>query len=120
MGIKTLDPSDRQYNGDYVNSDNTHGWNYHQGPEWVWPVGFFLKAQLIFMDYSSTEEAKQQTMKWLNCHKRHILQDKWMGLPELTNSRGQHCNDSCTTQAWSVATIIDALRDLYYLDKKDK
>lgn len=29
MGIKTLDPKDRQYNGDYDNSDNTHGFNYH-------------------------------------------------------------------------------------------
>jgi glycogen debranching enzyme len=56
MGIKTLDPKDKQYNGDYVNSDASHGWNYHQGPEWVWPVGFFLKAQLIFKEYSNSEE----------------------------------------------------------------
>ena len=29
MGIKTLDPKDRNYNGDYINSDDTHGFNYH-------------------------------------------------------------------------------------------
>ena len=57
MGIKTLDPRDKQYNGDYINSDESHGWNYHQGPEWVWPVGFFLKAQLIFKGYQNKEEA---------------------------------------------------------------
>lgn len=29
MGIKTLDPTDKNYRGDYINSDNTHGFNYH-------------------------------------------------------------------------------------------
>jgi glycogen debranching enzyme len=53
-------------------------------------------------------------MKWLIPHKEHILKDRWQGLPELTNSHGKVCNDSCVTQAWSISTILDAMRDLYY------
>lgn len=29
MGVKTLDPNDKNYKGDYINSDNTKGYNYH-------------------------------------------------------------------------------------------
>lgn len=29
LGIKTLDPADKNYRGDYHNSDPSHGHNYH-------------------------------------------------------------------------------------------
>jgi glycogen debranching enzyme len=57
LGIKTLDPADVKYNGNYINSDVNHGHNYHQGPEWVWPIGHFLQAKLKLEGYRSTEEA---------------------------------------------------------------
>jgi glycogen debranching enzyme len=38
--------------------------------------------------------------------RRHIQDDPWAGLPELTNKDGQPCPDSCNTQAWSASTLL--------------
>jgi glycogen debranching enzyme len=38
-----------------------------------------------------------------------LQENAYAGLPELTNSNGQHCNSACETQAWSAATILELL-----------
>ncbi|GAA5992110.1 hypothetical protein JCM11641_003527, partial [Rhodosporidiobolus odoratus] len=123
LGVKTLDPADQDYRGYYDNANDSwdkhvaKGWNYHQGPEWVWPIGYFLRAHLIFdaqagagkTDLNSTFH---HIYSILSRHRSHIARDPWAGLPELTNENGNYCHDSCRTQAWSGSTILDALDDM--------
>jgi glycogen debranching enzyme len=130
LGMKTLDPSDRQYHGNYVNSDDSHnyqtakGFNYHQGPEWVWPVGFFLRATLLIAArleptrpgvWRTAVNYVKQTM---SAHRLHLFESHWRSLPELTNANGADCPDSCMAQAWSVGCLLEVLYDMEQISSK--
>ncbi|ALC41670.1 CG9485, partial [Drosophila busckii] len=122
LGMKTLDPDDWNYRANYDNSNDSsdctiaHGANYHQGPEWVWPIGFYLRARLIFAKQCGRlDETIAETYAILRAHLREMQTSHWRGLPELTNDKGSYCNDSCRTQAWSVATVLEVLHDLHAL-----
>ncbi|UZJ52793.1 hypothetical protein CBS101457_002113 [Exobasidium rhododendri] len=120
IGMKTLDPNDSNFHPIYDNSNDSgdfwmaKGFCYHNGPPWIFPFGFFLRAFLIF-DQKAGSGVKSPTNTWwkatsmLIAHRQHIESSPWAGLPELTNANGQECSDSCPTQAWSASTILDAL-----------
>ncbi|XP_077266299.1 glycogen debranching enzyme-like isoform X3 [Temnothorax americanus] len=122
LGMKTLDPADWAYNGYYDNSNDSddikvaHGWNYHQGPEWVWPIGYFLRARLHFALLIDDKDALFRTIDSTDAIiSRHFIEastNHWRGLPELTNKDGSYCKDSCRTQAWSASVILEVLHDL--------
>ncbi|XP_026190855.1 glycogen debranching enzyme [Cyclospora cayetanensis] len=127
LGLKTLDPGDLQYRPDYDNANDScdkavaHGWNYHQGPEWVWPLGYFLEAKRLFFDDSGapakgptsphsgvSTAARRTLLSYLKKHRDYIRTDVWRSLPELTNHSGTYCRDSCQAQAWSVGTLTNS------------
>ena len=104
-GMATLDPSDLNYRPYYNNSEDStdfstsKGRNYHQGPEWLWPTGFFLRAFLTFdlkrrkTSAGRLESFQQVTRRLAGC-KQAIKDSPWKGLTELTNKDGSFCADS--------------------------
>lgn len=110
QGMATLDPADLNYRPYYINSEDSDdfatskGRNYHQGPEWVWPTGYFLRALLKFDlgrrdpgDKEGRTEAFQQVTKRLMGCKRMIRESPWAGLQELTQKDGGYCGDSVSS-----------------------
>ena len=121
LGMKTLDPSDMQYRGNYDNSNDSDdrsvakGFNYHQGPEWLWPVGYFMRAKLYFakiLGKKQLDETLHFIQKYVVTHHLHLEASSWCGLPELTDSNGSFCRDSCPIQAWSHGTLLDVFYDI--------
>ncbi|KAF2346669.1 Glycogen debranching enzyme C-terminal [Trinorchestia longiramus] len=122
LGIKTLDPSDWTYRPNYDNSNDSsdpsvaRGFNYHQGPEWVWPVGFLLRAQLALSSRLQQPDQLRQMVSriksHLSQHFTHLVTDEWRSLPELTNHAGAKCWDSNPAQSWSTGCILEVLWQL--------
>lgn len=78
------------------------------GPEWLWPVGFFIRARVHFAkNLGKLKEAESEIWEILANHLKELRSSPWKGLPELTNENGAFCRDSCRTQAWSIATILE-------------
>ncbi|KAK4475741.1 hypothetical protein MN116_001003 [Schistosoma mekongi] len=134
IGMCTLSRDDLAYRGYYDNSNDSYdysiarGFNYHQGPEWIWPTGYYLRARLKFARMLSQLDSKKWGYLTLavdtECQKtfarlsQKLESNQWFSLPELTNSNGQVCKDSCEAQAWSVGCILEALYELIFNQNK--
>ena len=124
-GMATLDPSDLNYRPHYNNSEDSDdfatskGRNYHQGPEWLWPTGFFLRALLKFDlmrkakgDVEGRTESFMQVTRRLEGCKRAIQESPWKGLTELTNKDSAFCRDSVSSAMlyhidyWTLRLLI--------------
>ena len=128
LGIATLDPKDWAYNGFYNNQVDSgvfktaKGFNYHQGPEWLWVAGYFMRAKLMLAQHYSEGQYLNQTItrihKFLANHMKMLNESPWRSLPELTNQNGTECHDSCPAQAWSLACFLDLLFDISQIKVK--
>ncbi|KAG0242510.1 family 13 glycoside hydrolase [Mortierella sp. GBAus27b] len=129
LGMRTLDPNDWAYRPNYDNQNDSEdrtvakGWNYHQGPEWLWCTGYFFRAYLSFKLKCDPEAAKETVFelhRLMLPHKAQLETSPWAGLAELTNLNGAICVDACQSQAWSSSTLLDLLHDIDSLHKQGR
>jgi glycogen debranching enzyme len=168
LGMKTLDPGDYNYRGNYDNANDgddrsiAKGFNYHQGPVNMrtllirqaftifllllrngcgaqdffsgltfasWGMGSWMMYEILWQNIFSLsfltklflvyQALLNKVRRRLQIHRRMLLeQSVWAALPELTNESGSECRDSCPSQAWSFATILDTMFDLYLIAQK--
>lgn len=132
VGMRTLDPLDYNYRPYYNNGvDNddfatSKGRNYHQGPEWVWCTGYFLRAYHKFkggkVRDGTVEDTSMRVLRELNerllGHIRWIVESPWAGLTELTQKDGELCGDLSPTQAWSSSCLLDLYYDVWSPEKQ--
>jgi glycogen debranching enzyme len=113
LGVKTLSPDHPLYRCIYSNEDGlpadygtAQGFSCHNGPEWLWPLGFAILAKLHFQ-----KSPISHIMKHIVALRKHIAASRWQSLPDLTNSAGSFCIDSAPSSACSVATLLTALTE---------
>uniref|UniRef100_A0A5S6QS88 4-alpha-glucanotransferase n=1 Tax=Trichuris muris TaxID=70415 RepID=A0A5S6QS88_TRIMR len=122
LGMKTLNEEDWAYNGYYSPSIDSadyktaRGFNLHQGPEWVWLTGYFLRAKMHMAvaepAFQSCQSVVSRVKQILANHWEYINNDPWFSLPEFTNKDGAPCPDACPAQAKSIGCIMEVLYDL--------
>jgi glycogen debranching enzyme len=115
-GVKTLDPKDSQFRPQYVNHEDTEdyfssrGFNYHQGPEWLWPMAFMLRARLAMATDLPAE--KTAVRSFVRRYSDAIARSPWQGLAELEHAGGAFCAEGCPTQAWTMACLLEVVDEL--------
>jgi predicted glycogen debranching enzyme len=114
FGLRSLAPSDPQYQGRYGGDPRSRDGAYHQGTVWPWLIGPFLKAYVEVNGRSP--KALQQAASWLSELSSFIENEGVGQLPEVFDGDAPHRPGGCIAQAWSVAELLrTCVEDVYQL-----
>lgn len=106
MGLRSLAASDRSYRPHYAGGSYERDGAYHQGTVWSWLLGPFARAH--FRAYGDARIARS----YLDGMAAH-LEDACVGsISEVFDAAAPHAPEGCFAQAWSVAEVLGAWRDL--------
>ncbi len=103
-GLRSLDPDDPAYHGDYTGDPASRDEAYHQGTVWTWLMGAYVEA------HYRTHHDRRAVAELLRPFEHH-LRDAGLGtISEIFEGHPPHSPDGCIAQAWSVAEILRVWR----------
>lgn len=101
-GLRTLSPSDPQYQGRYEGNQAQRDRAYHNGTVWLWLFGTYADAQLAIWG----ESAHVGLRKLLQGLEEALFLYGWGTLAEIYDGDAPHTPRGAPAQAWSVAETL--------------
>ncbi len=99
-GLRSLDPADPNYIGNYSGNRWHRDTAYHQGTVWSWLIGPFIRAWKRFYPTQPVPWDWQPLLE-------HLQQQACLGsISEIFDGDSPHAAQGATAQAWSVAELI--------------
>lgn len=99
FGLRSLDPADPEYIGNYAGTPQHRDRAYHQGTVWSWLIGPFIRASKRFYDKPVPFDCQPLL--------DHFQQQACLGsISEIFDGDLPHSPQGAIAQAWSVAELI--------------
>ncbi len=101
-GLRSLEPGEPHYTGQYLGSPLARDGVYHQGTVWPWLIGPFVAAHLHA--FGDPAEARA----FLEPVAQHLLEGGLGSVSEILDGDAPFTPRGCPWQAWSVAEVLRA------------
>jgi predicted glycogen debranching enzyme len=103
FGLRTLEPADPRYRGQWTGSETARRSATHQGTVWPWLMGPFADAH--FRVFGHNEESRRTMRALLAPLRAHIREAGLGSISEAFDGDPPHTPRGCFAQAWSVAEV---------------
>jgi len=105
MGLRTLDPADPNYRGQYCGGIYQRDGAYHQGTVWPWLLGPFAEAW-VRVRGNSVEAQRDAKQKFWRPIETHLASVGLGHISEIADGDYPHTPAGCPFQAWSISEYI--------------
>jgi predicted glycogen debranching enzyme len=102
VGLRSLAPGDRQYQGRYEGGPRSRDAAYHQGTVWPYLIGIYFDAVIRLHG----EAGKASVREWLGAFAPHLREAGLGTVSEVFDGDPPHRPGGAIAQAWSVAELL--------------